>query len=81
MIKPVMIVGGPRDGESVEFVGRRMLEPIPQPIRFHVEESPPLTMEFPTREYVLHRWADTWGPTKGLRYVLREMEKGLGAIQ
>lgn len=78
----VQIVGGPRDGQEVPYVGRVMQEPVPKPIRYmdYYEAALPPTsdMVFETREYVLHLWSDRTGRTQGRRYVLREQAKGLG---
>jgi hypothetical protein len=74
----VQIVGGPRDGEVVPYYGPYMREVVLTPARLLPER--PLALEpYRYREYVLVRWSDLHGPTRGWRYVLREQAEALGA--
>jgi hypothetical protein len=80
MERPVMIVGGERDGEIVAYAGPVMREPVPTRVQmFTAEKIPPISAEFAYREYRLRQWADRRGPTQGRRYVLADVAKGLGA--
>jgi hypothetical protein len=74
----VQIVGGPRDGQLVPYVGAIMREAVPTPAVFRYDGPPPpiSEMRFRDREYVLCQWFD--GRTTQPRYVLREQAKDLG---
>jgi hypothetical protein len=81
MKQEVMIVGGPRDGEIVPFVGQVMQEPVMPDVRFQAWEPDalPVGPTYTVREYILCQWSDQSGPTRGFRYVLRDMAKQFGA--
>lgn len=63
------IVGGPRDGEVVDYVGIYLYEPILRPCEYTTERQ--LLLSYETRRYVAHRWIDPDRHPDGyVRYVL-----------
>lgn len=74
---PVQIVGGPRDGEFVPYVGAIFRAPRKR-ARVLIRDEPPWPDggKYVVEEYDLQWW---WtGSQRVPRYVLRDMKKSLG---